>query len=167
MIMAKDPFDIRHFELLFETQFEGLMSFVYSYVRDREVSRDIVHDVFLTLWSNKDVIDKDLYPRAYLYKLARNLSLNYIRHQKVMMTNELSIISHEKDIKQDLDDYDKSLDILALYINKLPEKQKEVLKKCFIEGKMYKEIAVDLNISINTVKTHLKRAIQYLRSEFR
>lgn len=167
MLMAKDPFDNRCFELLFDTQFEGLMAFVYSYVRDREVSKDIVHDVFLTLWSNKNIVDMDLYPKAYLYKLARNLSLNYIRHQKVMMTNELSIISHEKDIKQDLDDYDKSLDILALYINKLPEKQKEVLTKCFIEGKMYKEIAIDLNISINTVKTHLKRAIQYLRSEFK
>ncbi len=93
------------------------------------------------------------------------MSLNYIRHQRVILTNEQSIITHEKDMRQEMDDYDRSYELLAKCVNKLPEKQRVVVKMCFVEGKMYKEIAVDLGISVNTVKTHLKRAIQSLRSE--
>jgi len=165
--MQKNPFDKRYFEILFETHFEDLMTFVYSYVRDHEISKDIVHDAFMALWKRREVLDTSLYPKAYLYKLARNMALNYLRHQKVILTNEQSIITHEKEVRQDMDDYDKSLDLLAMYVKKLPEKQREVINKCFVEGKMYKEIADDLGISINTVKTHLKRAILHLRSELR
>ncbi len=165
--MQKKPFDKRYFEILFETHFEDLMSFVYGYVRDNEISKDIVHDAFMALWNRREVLDTNLSLKAYLYKLARNMALNYLRHQKVVLINEPSIITYEKDIRQDLDDYDKSLDLLAVYVKKLPEKQREVINKCFVEGKMYKEIAIDLGISVNTVKTHLKRAILYLRSELR
>lgn len=163
--MPQAHFNKRDFELLFETHFEDLMAFVYGYVRNQEVSRDIVHDAFMALWRRREVLDKRLSPKAYLYKLSRNMSLNYIRHRRVILTNEQSIITHEKDIRQEMDDYDRSYEILAKFVNKLPEKQREVIKMCFVEGKMYKEIAADLGISVNTVKTHLKRAMQFLRSE--
>jgi len=143
------------------------MAFVYSYVHDQEISKDIVHDAFMALWKRREMLDISLFPKAYLYKLARNMALNYLRHQRVILTNEQSIITHEKDIRQDMDEYDKSFVLLAVYVKKLPAKQREVIKMCFVEGKMYKEIAVDLGISVNTVKTHLKRAIQYLRSELK
>lgn len=163
--MPRAHFNKRDFELLFETHFEDLMAFVYGYVRSQEVSRDIVHDAFMALWRRREVLDTRLSPKAYLYKLSRNMSLNYLRHQRVILTNEQSIITHEKDVRQEMDDYDRSYELLAKFVNKLPEKQREVIKMCFVEGKMYKEIAVDLGISVNTVKTHLKRAIQSLRSE--
>ncbi len=163
--MPRTHFNKRDFELLFETHFEDLMAFVYGYVRNQEVSRDIVHDAFMALWRRREVLDKRLSPKAYLYKLSRNMSLNYIRHQRVILTNEQSIITHEKDIRQEMDDYDRSYEMLAKFVNKLPDKQREVIKMCFVEGKMYKEIAADLGISVNTVKTHLKRAMQFLRSE--
>ena len=163
--MPQAHFNKRDFELLFETHFEDLMAFVYGYVRNQEIARDIVHDAFMALWKRREVLDKRLSPKAYLYKLSRNMSLNYIRHQRVILTNEQSIITYEKDIRQEMDDYDKSYELLAKYVNELPDKQREVLKMCFVEGKMYKEIAADLGISVNTVKTHLKRAIQHLRSE--
>lgn len=163
--MPQAHFNKRDFELLFETHFEDLMAFVYGYVRNQEIARDIVHDAFMALWKRREVLDKRLSPKAYLYKLSRNMSLNYIRHQRVILTNEQSIITYENDIRQEMDDYDKSYELLAKYVNELPDKQREVLKMCFVEGKMYKEIAADLGISVNTVKTHLKRAIQHLRSE--
>lgn len=163
--MPRTHFNKRDFELLFETHFEDLMAFVYGYTRSQEIARDIVHDAFMSLWKRREVLDTRLSPKAYLFKLSRNIALNYIRHQKVILTNEQSIITYEKDIRQEMDDYDRSYELLAKYVNKLPEKQREVLKMCFVEGKMYKEIAADLGISVNTVKTHLKRAIQHLRSE--
>ena len=43
--------------------------------------------------------------------------------------------------------------------------QHDVLIKCVVEGKKYKEVAEELGISLNTVKTHLARALRFLRNE--
>ena len=51
--MANELLDNKTFEDLFELHFTKLMGFVFNYVRDEEVAKDIVHDAFLTLWSNR------------------------------------------------------------------------------------------------------------------
>ncbi len=53
------------------------------------------------------------------------------------------------------------------FFEKLPEKQKEVVFKCCIEGKLYRETAQEMQISENTVKTHLLRAMKFFRQELR
>ncbi len=146
-----------------KTHFEDLMAFRLWLCQESGGFRDIVHDAFMALWRRREVLDKRLTPKAYLYKLSRNMSLNYIRHQRVILTNEQSIITHEKDIRQEMDDYDRSYEMLAKFVNKLPV-NKEWLSNVLV-GQNVQGDAADLGISVNTVKTHLKRAMQFLRSE--
>ena len=47
----------------------------------------------------------------------------------------------------------------------LPEQQRKVLMRCVVDGKKYKEVAEELGITLNTVKTHLTRALAFLRGE--
>ena len=161
--MTQTRFEKKHFEQLFDSRFEDLMAFVFSYVKDMEVAKDIVHDAFYTLWENREIIDITLSPKSYLYKLARNYALNYLRHQKVVANNEHLLIYNTKQIEQDMEVYEKTLEALTSYIQQLPDKQRQTLCACFVDGKSYKEIAAELAISVNTVKTHLKRAMDYLR----
>lgn len=53
------------------------------------------------------------------------------------------------------------------FLKSCPEKQKEVVFKCCIEGKLYRETAQEMQISENTVKTHLLRAMKFFRQELR
>lgn len=50
-------------------------------------------------------------------------------------------------------------------MKELPEKQREVLTLCFMQGKSYQEVADGLGVSVNTVKTHIKRGLKFLRDE--
>ena len=82
--MANELLDNKTFEDLFELHFTKLMGFVFNYVRDEEVAKDIVHDAFLTLWSNRKRLNP-VYPvKSYLFTLAQNCALNYLRHLRVV-----------------------------------------------------------------------------------
>lgn len=158
-------FGQKDFEELFNHWFNDLMRFVCSYVRDEDVARDIVHDVFMTLWNNRTNLDVSWSLKSYLFTLSRNYALNYIRHQKVVACNQEALLRDSQDVQEEMDDYDRTMNRLQSKLDRLPEKQREVLMKCFAEGKMYKQVADELGVSLNTVKTHIRRALKFLRDE--
>ena len=163
--MANELLDTKIFEDLFELHFTKLMGFVFNYVRDEEVAKDIVHDAFLTLWSNRKRLNP-VYPvKSYLFTLAQNCALNYLRHLRVVTGNEQTVTELLEAANEELDDYEKRLVRLEEKLAQLPEKQREVLVKCVVEGKKYKEVAEELDITVNTVKTHITRALKFLRDE--
>jgi len=163
--MKKEVFGYKDFENLFNRRFEDLMRFVYGYVGNEEVARDIVHDVFLTLWNHREQLDFSRPLKSFLLTLSRNLALNWLRHRKVVASHEEAVMSEMENIQDEWEDYDRKIERLQAGLAALPEKQREVLIKCFVEGKKYREIADELGISLNTVKTHLKRAVHFLREE--
>ena len=163
--MANELLDNKTFEDLFELHFTKLMGFVFNYVRDEEVAKDIVHDAFLTLWSNRKRLNP-VYPvKSYLFTLAQNCALNYLRHLRVVTGNEQTVTELLEAANEELDDYEKRVVRLEEKLAQLPEKQREVLVKCVVEGKKYKEVAEELDITVNTVKTHITRALKFLRDE--
>ena len=157
----------KDFAELFDLHFENLMGFVCSYVRDEEVAKDIVHDAFLTLWSNRKRLNPTYPVKSYLFTLAQNCALNYLRHLRVVTGNEQAVTELLEAANEDLNDYEKRLVRLEEKLAQLPEKQREVLVKCVVEGKKYKEVAEELDITVNTVKTHITRALKFLRDELR
>ena len=162
--MANELLDNKTFEDLFELHFTKLMGFVFNYVRDEEVAKDIVHDAFLTLWSNRKCLNPTYPMKSYLFTLAQNCALNYLRHLRVVTGNEQAVVELLA-ANEDLNDYEKRLVRLEEKLAQLPEKQREVLVKCVVEGKKYKEVAEELDITVNTVKTHITRALKFLRDE--
>ena len=163
--MANELLDNKTFEDLFELHFTKLMGFVFNYVRDEEVAKDIVHDAFLTLWSNRKCLNPTYPMKSYLFTLAQNCALNYLRHLRVVTGNEQTVTELLEAANEELDDYEKRLVRLEEKLAQLPEKQREVLVKCVVEGKKYKEVAEELDITVNTVKTHITRALKFLRDE--
>ena len=79
--------------------------------------------------------------------------------------NEQAVVELLEAANEDLNDYEKRLVRLEEKLAQLPEKQREVLVKCVVEGKKYKEVAEELDITVNTVKTHITRALKFLRGE--
>lgn len=163
--MVKSVFDSKMFETLFHLHFVDLMGFVNSYVKDEEVAKDIVHDVFLVLWNNRKRLDFSYSMKSYLFTLSRNYALNYLKHLRVVASNEREMTAFIESTNDELEQREKRLFRLHEKLLLLPQKQQEILKKCFIEGKGYKDVAEEFGISLNTVKTHLSRALKFLREE--
>ncbi|MDE6451753.1 MAG: RNA polymerase sigma-70 factor [Odoribacter sp.] len=155
------------FENSFREFFKPLCFHAMSFVKDEEVSKDIVHDVFLTVWTRRDDIDFTQPMLPYLLSLTRHRAINHIEHLKVQVRHAEKVSGAEK-IYFPADDAGHEELILKIKsrIGMLPEKCREVMLLYLVECKKYKEIAEILDISVNTVKTHISNGLKNLREEF-
>ena len=163
--MSKDFLEHRAFEELFDLHYGNLVGFVYGYVRDEEVAKDIVHDTFLTFWNNRKRLDLSYSAKSYLFTLAQNYALNYLRHLRVVEMNEREVSQLLEAASVELAEYAERVARVEEKLALLPDKQREVFLKCVVEEKKYQEVADELDVSINTIKKHMSRALKFLRDE--
>ena len=161
----------REFKLQFEDSFKRffkpLCFHAMSFVKDADIAKDIVHDVFLTTWAQRRKIDFTQPMLPYYLSLTRNRSLNYLDHLKVRARHEEN--ESYKNLLYAETDYSEHEELIRQImnrINQLPYRCGEVMRLCFIECKKYKEIAEILGVSVNTVKTHISLGLKILRKEF-
>ena len=163
--MSKDFLEHKVFEELFDLHYGNLVGCVYGYVRDEEVAKDIVHDTFLTFWNNRKRLDLSYSAKSYLFTLAQNYALNYLRHLRVVEVNEREVTELLESASDELVEYDERIARVEKKLVQLPDKQREFFLKCVVEEKKYQEVADELKVSINTVKKHMARALKFLRDE--
>lgn len=129
---------------------------------NREESEDIVQDILLKLWQQRDELGDVRNLEAFALTSARNLALD--RKAKVEQHNlSLEEDTHDRADEWQLSAYDQmvkdeKLSFVHQMINKLPEKQRIIFQLRDVEEKSYKEIAEILNISESDVKVNLFRA---------
>lgn len=139
---------------------------VYKMLRDEEESWDVIQNLFTTLWKNADRIEITISLKAYLYKMARNLTLNAIQKSK---TRERHIESFARFLNQSESVIEEQINVKDLTSNvqhqlrEMGPRMREVFVKCRLEGAPHKEVAIEMGISENTVKTVLHRATKMLR----
>ncbi len=155
-----------HFELLFKSNFKDLCFFAIQYVKDSDAAKDIVQEVFFSLWQKKDNIDLSKPVRSYLTSAVRNKCLNYIRDHKKFSDTLLE--SEDQYIKSHYKPYDRLIEEelrkkIKSSIEELPVKCREVFVLSRYEQLKYLEIADRLQISIKTVETRMSKALRHLR----
>lgn len=155
------------FENYFRQYFKPLCFYAMSLLKDEEAARDVVHDVFLSVWVHREEIDfeRPMYP--YLLNLIRNRALNWLAHTKVVIQHEEHMLQ-KGELLEEADDngHEELVQQIMERIDHLPERCSEVMRLCFVECKSYKEIAALLGVSVNTVKTHITNGLKILREEF-
>ena len=156
-----------------EKKLKELMNKYYSqlcvvsvqYTDSLEISEDIVQDVFVRFWEENKLLSVETNPKAYLFRSIRNASIDYIRKNNYRVftdIEEANLISEEEISEEEL-----SLQYERLYriIGQLSPQERTVLNAIVVENKRYKEVAEEMNISVNTVKTYFARALRTLRKE--
>jgi RNA polymerase sigma-70 factor (ECF subfamily) len=134
-------------------------------VKDKAIAEDIVQHVWIKVWEKRHGLNHELSFKSYLYTAVRNQALKYIRDTKDKFASLESIDSlADGTILQDDQMHDKeTLKLINEAIDQLPGKCREIFMLNRYEGLSYKEITEVLNISINTVKTQMTRALSSLR----
>lgn len=153
------------FDTLFIQHYERLVLFAESYVVASQLAEDIVQDVFLSLYSRPDFENVE-YTRSYLFSCVRNSCVDYLRELKVKDRHNLLLFDaafYTADF--DLLEEDALIGRVAEAIDRLPEQRREILKYSVYQGMSYTEIAEVTGLSVNTVKTHMKKAYQDLREQ--
>jgi len=153
-------------EELFKENYKGLYYHAYSFTNDSDVSKDIVNDVFEQIWNRRDGIDITYSIKSLLYSMTKNKAINYLRHEEVKKKYSDYQISSSSTVEEDYRDHEALIDKIKTAIEELPPQGRTVFKMCFIENKRYKEIAEELGLSVNTVKTHISKSLKRLREDF-
>jgi len=162
--------DTSSFEKIFRSYVAMLCSFAAYYVKSFDIAEDIVQNVFLILWERRTSIHIDGCLKTYLFTSVRNLSLNFLKHQKIHRNSidtysnlfllppatphEIAVI-HEMDV------------LLTQALEKIPERCRIVFILSRYFNMKYVEIAEILEISVKTVDAHMVKAVKSLRSNLR
>ena len=132
-------------------------------IHDKSVAEDIVQEVFLIAYEKRTVIFSYENKRAFLYKVSKNLTSEYIRKNqkcKIVELNENNIVDeedlcdlicHKEDEKIDEQKY------IADVINELPEDKKELYHLYYIDKVPMKNIAKELNLNEATLRMRFVR----------
>lgn len=157
----------KDFEELFRSNYTRLYFYALNLINDQASAEDIVEDTFSYLWENYDKIVKDISPLPLLYSLIRNSCIDHIRHCEVRSRYESNISSiNSEDWEDDNDEshHERISQIMAA-VDQLPPQTRKVFEACFLHGKKYKEVGDEMDITVNTVKTYISRALSFIRSK--
>lgn len=163
LITAVREDDYISYNKLFERYYGRLCQYVYSILMDKEDTEDVVQELFLTLWRNRKKIEIGENVSGYLYRMAKNMSLNHIRakaNYKALLENQERILSYYEQSSPETDEFR-----IALFdcIDRLPDRSREVLLLHRVEGLKQKEISEKLCISVKTIKNQIWTSMQKLR----
>lgn len=167
-----------NFDSIYINNFSRLFLFAKEYVLFDEEAENIVQDIFLMLWEKREALRVDVSLTAYLFTLVKNKCIDFLRHQMVEQMYSENVkheYNEELNVKLfALESFDHNFSseedietLLRNAIDKLPERCRLIFIKSRVEGKKYKEIAEELNLSVNTVEGQISIALKKLREELK
>lgn len=156
------------FKVLFESNQNKLFRYINAIVKSREVSEELVLDIFLKIWNAKEILREVQNLDAFLYRMAVNKALDFLKAaakekklRDLLATHMSTLTAEGPDGVFIYKEYEKEL---RLTIQQLPAQQQLVFNMSRDNGLSHQQIATELNISKNTVKNHMVTALRKLRS---
>ena len=159
---------------LFITKYErALHFFIVKMVRNREIIPDLIQEIFVKAFSNLSTFNPQYAFSTWLYRIATNHTIDYLRKKKLQTYSiDEPISTKDGDVQIELPDNSFAADkdvqhqershIIEQAIKSLPEKYQMVIKMRHMEEKSYQEISEVLDLPLGTVKAHIFRARELL-----
>jgi RNA polymerase sigma-70 factor (ECF subfamily) len=165
------------FSFLFKMYYTPLCTYASTIIKLPNLAEEVVQESFIKIWENRQQIRIDSSLRAYFYRCIHNNCLNYIKNLNVnqrrtdIVTKEITYHAELATLNFSEEILDKIVsDELEIFFDKiideLPGQCKEIFCLSRYEQLTYPEIAEKLQISVNTVKTQISRALDKLRDAY-
>ena len=157
--------DSKGYQFLVTSYHQKLCVYANSLTNDSDLAEDIVQNVFMSIWKNRNKLKDQFVVKSYLYKSVYNEFIDQYRKKKAVLTLEkkhidaLTYMVEEEDEKS----LEKLISIVKKEIDKLPPKCKQTFLLSKEEGLTNLEISEYLNISIKSVEAHITKAFSVLR----
>lgn len=157
----------RAYQTIFDRYYSRLFSYINTYTKNENNTKDILQETFIKLWKNRENINTDLSILAYLHKISYNIFIDNYRKDKRQQSllDSLSYESINNSIEEDEDITTKKITIVKKSIQELPPRCQEIFKLSKYDGLKYAEIAEFLNISIKTVEAQMGKAFSHIRKQ--
>lgn len=153
------------YQYIFSEYYEWLCNYVFNLCNDRALAEDIVQEAIVGLWEKRKTIIITTSLKNYLFKTCHNQFLQHIRSRKIQFDTLDKIrwdVISEATLEDDL--HELKMEKLNFLINQLPPRCKEIFIQNKLEKRKYKEIALDMGISVKTVENQMSKALHFLRA---
>jgi RNA polymerase sigma-70 factor (family 1) len=155
------------FRQLYDRYKDDVYAFALGITRSIPLAEEIVQDSFIKLWQHRDELSGIQKFDSWFFTVTRNLCYSALRKialdRKVQTAHELQA-KPQVATAEDILITRENRELVQAAINQLPEQQRRIYKLSREAGLTYEEIAAELNISRNTVKEHLRRAVTAIRA---
>ena len=152
------------FAEIYNRYWKRIYTMALTYLKSSEAAQDAVQDVFFKLWTGRESLSQVRDFRPYLFVSARNMVISSLRNKIFhVYLDEEEEIEEEILLPERQFSYKESVDLLHKAVDQLPNQQRKAYKLSRNEGMTYEEIAEVMGISRLTVRTHISKAIQFIR----
>lgn len=159
--------DVDSFKYFFDRYYNDLCNFVHVYLHDQVLSEEIVQDIFVYFWENREKLQINTSVKSFLFSASKFKSLNLLRDTKTQKRivekigkTEPMITSEEENSYIDTGEFKKILDAA---VDQLAPKCREIFLLSKFEDLSNREIAEKLGISVKTVENQMTIALKKLR----
>jgi RNA polymerase sigma-70 factor (ECF subfamily) len=152
--------DVNAFNELFRHYWDSIYSIAFSITKSKVVAEEIVQDVFLKIWLKRDQLAEVKNFDNYLFIIARNHIYNQLRVKAVQFTTEHAEVSETPEKQLYLKE---TVQIITEAVKRLPKQQRIIFELSRNEGLDHATIASRLKLSRLTVKTHINKALHFIR----
>lgn len=153
----------QQFEEVFKRYYGELVIYLCKFVGEVSVAEDIVQEMFCEMWDKRENYRVISNIRAFLLRSVKNAAINYLTRKKKLTVELSRAMENDLVFREDLETIERDRKLYEL-IDRLPDQRKKIFKMCYFENMPYLQVAEKLNISINTVKTQMGRALADLRA---
>jgi RNA polymerase sigma-70 factor (ECF subfamily) len=155
------------FASLFKKYHDKVYSYAIKVCQSTSLAEEIVQDVFMKVWINRDSLPCIENFGAYIRVMARNQALQVLR--RIALETKCQALMNQDWTEQHKETenniyYNDTKNILNKALRALPPQQKLVYNMCHLQGMKQQEVADELHISRLTVKAHLRQAVQTVRN---
>lgn len=156
------------FEQLFDLYLPRIHPVILQIVKEEPATKDIVQDVFLRLWINRDKLPEILDPKSYIFRIVYNQSFKHLKKQLVEEKATATLLSRQQ-ASDSTTSLEETLDMAEVRrlvesaIQLLPPQSKNIYRLNRVDGYKPQLIADELGISVQSVRNSLTRSGKFIR----
>ena len=159
----------RHaFKKVFDAHYRSLVITAYQILKDEQVSKDAVQEVFVELWKKRARLHNGIVLLPYLKRSVMNRAINVLKSRKHHISSGSAPLEYLKDNNRQPDESlqdEEFKSVVLRAIDQLPDRCRAIFMLCRMEGLSHKEIAQRLDISTKTIENQITKALKLIRKE--
>lgn len=158
--------DAEAFSQLYNMYVKKIYAYALGILKSPALAEDITQDTFVKLWEHAATIQTDRSVQAFLFTIARNLSLNVIKQasRETWISDEIfTHVIYEQEDGLQYTERKQTGEFIEMAVNQLPPKRKAIYELCREDGYSYKQAAEKLGIKDSTVNSQMVKALKTIK----
>lgn len=158
--------DVTAFEIIYRDNYRAVYANILKIVKETDLAENLLQEVFVSLWQYRSALKETGSVKGWLFVVSYNKSLKFLKERLRDVVFYVESYDHLGELAEKEDDestYQFKVDLIHEAVSHLSKRRQEVFKRCRYEHKSKEEVAVEMGLSIESVKDYLKQSHKLIR----